>query len=195
MRNTGDLCLVVFTFAFSASTFVPLVARAQSIVDPTTVEFVPSTDHDATLSDGTPIVNRYDLQFFMIDAPQPFQVMDLGKPTPGAGGMISVDFTTRLQAIPTPGIIYQAKVAAVGVGGAGTSEFSNTFSFSAPGSSGGSREVVPPAGAVTPTAGADTPSGPPGEKRPVKAETAGGKQAAEGAPTRPAGVRVVVAGD
>ncbi len=189
MRNTGDLCLVVFSFVFSASTLIPFVAHAQTIVDPTTVEFVPSPDHNATLSDGTPVVNRYDLQFFMIGAPQPFQVMDLGKPTPGAGGTISVDFRARLQAIPTPGIIYRAKVAAVGVGGAGTSEFSNTFSFSAPGSSGGSREDVPPAGPV------GLPPGPPGEQRPVKGETTRGVQAADGAPTRPAGVRVVVAGD
>ena len=33
---------------------------AQTVVDPKTVEFNPSPDHDAT-ADGTPVLDRYEL--------------------------------------------------------------------------------------------------------------------------------------
>ena len=65
------------------------------------------------------MVERYDLEFYLIGATQPFQVTDLGKPAPEADGKIREDFTTRLSSWPLPGVLYEARVAAVGSTGAG----------------------------------------------------------------------------
>ena len=113
-------------------TLAPISVRAQSVVDPTTAEFDPSADHSATSSDGTPLVNRYDLEFYLIGATSPFQVLSLGKPALALDGKIRANFTSLLSSFPTPGIVYQAAVAAIGPGGVGRSSFSNTFSFSTP---------------------------------------------------------------
>ena len=109
----------------------PISVHAQLVIDPTTAEFDPSVDHSATLSDGTSLVSRYDLEFYLIGATSPFQVLNLGKPAPALDGKIRVNFTSLFSSFPTPGIVYQAAVAAIGPGGAGRSTFSNTFSFSA----------------------------------------------------------------
>ena len=106
-------------------------ADAQTI-DPTLVEFVASPDHSVILSNGAPAVTRYDLEFYNVSAGSPFQVASLGKPTPGTGGIITVQLTSVLTSLPSPGIVYEARVAAVGPGGAGRSAASNTFSFSSP---------------------------------------------------------------
>jgi hypothetical protein len=106
------------------------LARAQSnVFDPRIVEFAPSVDHAATTTDGQPVVARYDLEFYNIGATQPFQTLDLGKPGSGADGLVRVDFTTLLVAWPLPGTPYEARVAAVGPGGAGRSAVSNSFTF------------------------------------------------------------------
>ncbi len=106
--------------------------QAQAVVDPRVAEFDPSPDHDALLPDSRPMVERYDLEFYLIGATQPFQVTDLGKPAPEADGKIREDFTTRLSSWPLPGVLYEARVAAVGSTGTGRSDVSNQFSFSAP---------------------------------------------------------------
>ena len=107
-------------------------AYAQTVVDPRIAEFDPSPDHDATLSDGQSAVLRYDLEFFQMGAGQPFQVTDLGKPSPDTDGKVRVDFTTLLVPWPVPGIEYEARVMAVGPTGSGQSEPSNPFLFTAP---------------------------------------------------------------
>jgi hypothetical protein len=108
-----------------------VTARAQAVVDPTTVEFNPSADHDA-LNDGVPIVSSYELGFYQVGATEPFQVMSLGKSDPDPDGKIRVVFTGLMGTVPTPGINYEARVSAVGPGGVGTSDTSNAFSFSEP---------------------------------------------------------------
>ncbi|HZN82376.1 MAG TPA: Ig-like domain-containing protein, partial [Mycobacterium sp.] len=105
------------------------VASAQTI-DPHVVEFDPSLDHYTTLPTGQPVVDRYDLHFYYSGAAQPFQVMDLGKPTPETDGKIRVDFFAYLLSWPLPGIVYEARVAAVGPAGTTLSVASNPFSFS-----------------------------------------------------------------
>jgi len=107
------LCL-----AFSL-TWTP--ARAQTVTDPTTAEFDPSTDHNTT-------VNTYELGFYTIGASVPFQVIQLGKPAPQGDGKIRVNFST-LGPRPAPGINYESRVSAVGAGGTGTSTISNLFVF------------------------------------------------------------------
>jgi hypothetical protein len=106
-------------------------ASAQT-VDPTTAEFAASADHNAILSNGTAALTRYDLEFYNVGAASPFQVASLGKPSPDPSGIIRVQLTSILTALPSPGIVYEARVAAVGPGGVGRSTPSNTFTFSSP---------------------------------------------------------------
>jgi hypothetical protein len=101
-------------------------------LNPTTAEFSPSADHNTTLTGGAAAVSRYDLEFYNAGAASPFQVVSLGKPAPASDGFIRVLLTSVLTALPSPGIIYEARVTAVGPNGVGRSTPSNTFSFSAP---------------------------------------------------------------
>ncbi|HKR08224.1 MAG TPA: BACON domain-containing protein [Gemmatimonadaceae bacterium] len=131
IRRRGLAANIVWLVLVMLMPALDRVASAQT-VDPTLAEFVASPDHSATLSDGTAAVTRYDLEFYNVGAASPFQVVSLGKPAPGAGGIISVQLTSVITSLPSPGIVYEARVAAVGPGGAGRSTPSNTFSFSSP---------------------------------------------------------------
>ena len=108
-------------------------ANAQAIVNPTTAVFDPSSDHNAT-SGGSPVVDHYELEFYLPGASQAFQTVGLGKPTPDVStGKISVNFASLLVPIPAAGVVYNARVASVGPGGRSSSAVSiDTFSFSAP---------------------------------------------------------------
>ncbi len=117
--------------AFALLTLMPHMADAQTVVNPTTAEFDPSPDHNAT-SNGTPIVNQYQLGLYNIGAAQPFQLVPLGKPNPAGDGKIRVVLTGLLGSLPLSGVNYEAKVSAVGPGGVTTSAASNLFSFTAP---------------------------------------------------------------
>jgi hypothetical protein len=106
---------------------------AQTVVDPRYVEFNASPDHDAFASDGTtPLVSGYSLSIYLQGSSVAFATVNVGKPTPGTGGIIRVDFLSLLTAIPTPGLAFEARVAAVGPGGSTASPLSNTFSYTAP---------------------------------------------------------------
>jgi hypothetical protein len=115
-------------FLFLAVTWVVATAARDAVaqtVNPTTAEFNPSADHNTTA------VTRYDLEFYLPGAASPFQINSLGKPTPDTDGVIRVVLSSVLTAFPAPGIVYEAKAAAVGPGGVGRSAASNTFSFTA----------------------------------------------------------------
>lgn len=100
-------------------------APAQTVYNPTIVEFVPSADHDATLPDGTPLVTRYELRVFLEGATEPFGSQDLGKPTPVNGKITAVNRQWFVGA--AMGSAGFAKVAAIGPAGEGVSEPSNPF--------------------------------------------------------------------
>ena len=102
---------------------------AQTLVNPTKVEFNPSGDHDVLL-DGTPMVERYEMEIFVQGATQPTRTVNLGKPSPGGDGKILINFVNLLsEPLPT-GTIYIATVSAVGPGGRATSNIApETFSF------------------------------------------------------------------
>ena len=104
-------------------------ASAQTVLNPTMVEFEPSPDHAATSEDGQPIVESYSLRLFTSGATAPFQTVALGKPTPGTDGLIRVGFISLLTPMPEPGVPYEARVAALGPGGTASSETSNAFAF------------------------------------------------------------------
>jgi hypothetical protein len=102
------------------------------VTDPTTAAFQASPDHSSTDPNGVPVVSRYELEFFLVGAAQPFQVQSFGKPTPQPDGTISLLLSSILVAFPSPGIVYESAVAAVGPGGSARSARSNTFIFSPP---------------------------------------------------------------
>jgi all-beta uncharacterized protein len=130
----GFLFSVQFLLLPSAASgaTVPTTPASGEIIDPRTVEFDPSMDHDATLPDGTPSVKRYELEFYYAGALDPFQVVDLGKPSPEFDGKIRVDFLGYLMSWPQAGMTYEAKVNAVGPGGSSDSLRSPAFSYQGP---------------------------------------------------------------
>jgi hypothetical protein len=110
---------------------LPASALGQSVTDPTSAEFDPSADHNGTMADGAPLVTRYELQFYLAGAGAPFQTGSLGKPAIGGNGRIRVTLASVFAALPSPGIVYESRVAAVGPGGTSTSDVSNSFIFAA----------------------------------------------------------------
>ena len=126
-RGAAFLLAAVVTCALTAGRD----AAAQT-VNPTTAEFTPSADHNVTLPTGGAAVTRYDLEFYNVGAASPFQVASLGKPAPAADGLIHVLLSSVLTAFPSPGIVYESRVTAVGPGGTGRSAPSNTFTFTTP---------------------------------------------------------------
>lgn len=101
---------------------------AQVLTNPTAMEFTASPDHDAVDPRGNPLLSHYEVQYFMTGAAQPFQSASLGKPQPGGGGLVRISLT-QIGALPSPGVVYQARVAAIGPGGATNSSMSNQFMF------------------------------------------------------------------
>jgi hypothetical protein len=121
-------------FAFVSSiSFVALAAAAPvsaQVVNPTVAAFVASTDHYATYSDGTPVVNHYEMDFYLSGASAPFQTVSIGKPTPDGTGRIYIDFASLFGTPLVAGPIYAADVAAIGLAGRGTSSISaDSFTF------------------------------------------------------------------
>jgi hypothetical protein len=105
-------------------------ATAQSLVNnPRSVEFTPSADHDAVDANAVAIVQRYELQIFLAGATAPMSSVSLGKPAPQSDGRIRVDFTGLLTAWPLAAGTYEARVAAIGVSAASSSDPSNPFDF------------------------------------------------------------------
>ena len=117
-------CVLTMVLATASS------VSAQSILDAGRVEFTPSPQHNAVDSTtGVPIVQSYSLQIFLAGGATPVQTVSLGKPSPESDGMIRVNFLSLLSPPLTPGVIYEAQVAAVGPGGRSASARSNTFAF------------------------------------------------------------------
>jgi Putative binding domain, N-terminal/Viral BACON domain len=118
-----------FIFAFSVLTLVPSLADAQT-VSPQTVEFDPSADHSRTVN-GVKVVEGYELRFYAVAGVQPLHVIDMGKPSPQSDGKIRFNFSALLGAWPVNGVVYEARVVAVGPGGKTPSTVSNQFVFPA----------------------------------------------------------------
>jgi Viral BACON domain len=107
--------------------FFPSPLSAQT-VSPQIVEFDPSPDHNASVN-GVAVVSEYELRFFTVGGTQPVHVIEMGKPNAGSDGRIRFNFAALLGAWPTAGVIYEARVAAVGPGGSSQSTISNQFVF------------------------------------------------------------------
>lgn len=102
-------------------------AGAQTVVlNPQTVEFDPSADHNAfVLGTTTPMVTKYEMRIFLGAATQPVTTQDLGKPAP-VNGKISITNRTWFLGLAN-NAAYTAKVAAVGPSGEGVSAASDPF--------------------------------------------------------------------
>lgn len=91
------------------------------------VSFGPSADHGLTLSDGTVVVQRYELVLAKSSAPStPVATLDLGKPTPDATSKL-----ISLANVPLPATLpsgeYVGRVTAVGPGGRSIEVVSPSF--------------------------------------------------------------------
>lgn len=125
------LALVVAVVLVAGGLALPASAQT-AVLNPKTVEFSPSVDHDALEADGTtPVVTKYELRMYVESDPATaISTTDLGKPTPVAG---TISITNPLWfAALTPRTRYVAKVAAIGTGGAGVSGPSDPFGLTSP---------------------------------------------------------------
>src|SRR5262245_664131 len=104
-------------------------AFAQPLVDPQRAEFTPSPDH-SVMSGGTPLLDSYRLEVYVTGQTTIFATANLGKPAPEADGKIRVAFLPLLSAPLVPGVVYEARVKAIGPGGTASSTLSNTFTLS-----------------------------------------------------------------
>jgi hypothetical protein len=104
------------------------VASAQT-VNPRVVEFTPSADHNATNTDGSPVVTHYEFEIYLQGAAEPYYTQTLGKPAPETDGKIRVDFSSLVASWGLPVGVFESRVAAEGSGGRTRSTVSNTFQF------------------------------------------------------------------
>ena len=121
------IALFLFLLGCSSLVLFPSGLGAQTI-SPQIVEFDPSADHSRTVG-GVALVDGYQLRFYIVGGTQPVHVIELGKPTPDGDGTIRFNFSAPLGAWPVNGVVYEARVAAVGPGGSTLSAISNQFVF------------------------------------------------------------------
>lgn len=124
---------LIATIALLLSLCAPAYAQATMpnlVVNPTTADFIVSTDHNATTPvSGLPLVSEYRAQYFVLDAQgnpsgQPAFTSSLGKPTPDAQGRVTIvnAFDSLL-----PNTLYRLVILAVGPGGTTASPASDPF--------------------------------------------------------------------
>lgn len=93
----------------------PAFAQTTTVLNPSTVIFTASPDHNATIG-GTAVVSNYVLEVY--DGTTLVRSTDLGKPTPNASNDISAPLTNAGLA---KNKVYTAFVVAVGPGGSARS--------------------------------------------------------------------------
>ena len=126
----SGLCLAAVLLGLTIGfTLLPGVARAQSVVNPTTLQFTASPDHN-TVTNGTPVVSGYTLSFYDVGSTTALASYNLGKPTPDASNVITINLTSVVTTWPPSGVTYEARVVAVGPGGSAPSTPSNSFTTS-----------------------------------------------------------------
>lgn len=90
-------------------------------LNPNVIEFLPPQ--------AAADVTRYDVAFYQASAADPFLVVNIGKPSPQADGMIRADLTTKITIWPAPNALCVARVAAVSAAGTTQSIASNTLVY------------------------------------------------------------------
>ncbi len=105
---------------------------AQTISNPVLVDFDPSPDHFTLAADGTPVVSEYKMSVYVVGQPTAVKTVSLGKPDLQAeDNKIRLDFMTLMAGFASPGVVYEARVAASGPGGVVSSSSSNQFVYTA----------------------------------------------------------------
>jgi Putative binding domain, N-terminal/Viral BACON domain len=131
VRGRAPRIALSLMVGFCASSFsllcLPSLLSAQT-VSPQIVEFTPSTDHNRTVN-GFEVVEGYELRFYTVGGTQELHVIEMGKPSPQTDGTIRFNFTSLLGVWPVNGVVYEARVAAIGPGGSTESATSNQFVF------------------------------------------------------------------
>lgn len=134
MRKWCVACAVVCGLLWAQ----PVAAQIPGLIlitGSSTADFVASADHDAVNQlDGSQVVSGYRARYHLLDAnnnpqPTPAFVTNLGKPVPGAGGVIVIP--NAFGAI-VPNTAYRLIVEAVGPGGVGVSQPSVPFGRATP---------------------------------------------------------------
>ncbi len=108
----------------------PAAAQTTVVVNPTTVEFVPSADHSVTNLDGTPLVVGYIVNYYLQSGGGIIKSVPIGKPNP-VNGLIDVtaaQVATLFTGLPTNTVLI-ATVSANGSDGSSESTPSNPFGF------------------------------------------------------------------
>ena len=110
---------------------MPALVSAQSITDPTIIEFTPSGAPNALdVRTGTPLVQKYTLDIYLAGTGTLVRTVDLGNPLPGLDGLIRVDFVSLLAAPLSTGVVYDAVVNVIGPLDTRSSVRSETFAYS-----------------------------------------------------------------
>ncbi len=122
MRHGMAASLLMVTMATAAS--------AQSVTDPTRVEFAPANAPNALdVRTGTPLVEKYTLDIYRAGSGTVVQRVDLGNPSPDPDGTIRVNFVALLPAPLPAGVVYESVVNVVGPVETVSSTRSETFAF------------------------------------------------------------------
>jgi hypothetical protein len=121
-RYAGAICALLWG-ALVLGVAHPVAA--QTVSNPTTVEFIASLDHNTEFG-GVPILTRYDLRIYLQGATSPFVTYDVGKPTPDANNKIVVVNAAWFVGLAYNSLYY-ARVASVGPAGEAASDPSNPF--------------------------------------------------------------------
>lgn len=130
MRSVFVLCALL----------VAATVSAQTVVNPTTAQFIASVDH-ALVVNGTAVVSGYQLDTMSGTATGALAFsFSLGKPTPGPANLISV-VVPQLSTLATGS--YVATISALGPGGSGKSAPTSPFSRIGPATAPTAVTVVP----------------------------------------------------
>ena len=100
-----------------------------TVRNPTSIEFGASADHDGRLPEGRAMVERYLIEIYPRGGEESVLRASIGKPAPGADGVVRLDFSSSVPGWPPQTGIYEARVVAWGPAGVGRSEASNAFSI------------------------------------------------------------------
>lgn len=104
----------------------PGIVSAQ-VVNPTTIEFPKSADHDTVLNTEA-VLSSYRVNVYTPTGTSPVSSADIGKPTPDANNLIRwANLPTLYATLPSGQ--YVAKIVAVGPGGSTESGASDPFSI------------------------------------------------------------------
>jgi hypothetical protein len=107
------------------------LASAQTVVvNPTTVEFTASTDHNALGLDGVALISRYDLRIYIEAGMTLVTTIALGKPSPLAGQIVVTNAAWFSPLQPNTRMV--ARVVAVGPTWEAASNISNPFGTAGP---------------------------------------------------------------